>query len=111
MRTPDGIECPYFFGDYYRGRNKEECRLLKDAPSSQKWDPSLCKTCPVPSITRANACPNLALSAEVKRFLGIFSRRVEVKAFCRLSNTSVAEPHIGCGQCHPLPPEFSGKVK
>ena len=31
MRTPAGKECQYFYGDYYRGRNQEECRLLSDA--------------------------------------------------------------------------------
>ena len=28
MKTPAGTECKYFYGDYYRGRNHEECRLL-----------------------------------------------------------------------------------
>ena len=23
----------------------------------------------------------------------------------------VAEPYVGCGQCHPLPPEFTGKIE
>lgn len=109
MRTPDGIECPYFFGDYYRGRQKEECRLLKDSDSRSKWKPALCKSCPVPGISRANACPNMQLSAKVTSvFLGI-GKQVKANAFCILSQKYVKEPLVGCGKCHPLPPEFSGK--
>ena len=59
MRTPAGTECPYFYGDYFRGRNVEECRLLKAA--GQRWTRDLCKTCPVPGIARANACEFLKL--------------------------------------------------
>ena len=54
MKTPAGHECPYFYSDYHRGRNTEECRVLKVA--RQKWTADLCKTCAVPAITRANAC-------------------------------------------------------
>lgn len=106
MRTPAGIECPYFYGDYYRGKNQEECRLIGDRPAPYHWTPDLCKSCPVPAITRANACSNMVLRAEVKRsFLGLV-RKVQVSAFCTLSNQAVSEPYIGCGRCHPLPPEF-----
>ena len=28
MRTPAGTECPYYYADYYRGRSKQECRLI-----------------------------------------------------------------------------------
>lgn len=105
MRTPSGIECKYFYGDYFRGRSQEECRLLKAA--GETWTPDLCKTCPVPGITRANACEFLRLRASVNRPLSAaFQRRVQVVAFCEKTNLDVKEPHIGCGECHPLPPIF-----
>lgn len=106
MRTPSGIDCPHFYGDYFRGRSVEECRLLKAA--GQTWTPDLCKTCPVPGITRANACEHLQLHPTVARPLSaMFLRRVQIHAFCAKTNRAVKEPHIGCGECHPLPPIFN----
>jgi hypothetical protein len=108
MRTPVGIECKYFFGDYYRGRNVEECQLLK--ASGEKWTADLCKTCPVPGITRANSCEFMALRATVARPVSAaFQKRVQVSAFCEKTQRDVKEPHIGCGECHPLPPIFDIK--
>jgi len=99
VRTPSGVECSYFYGDYFRGKNREECRLL-----GPDWRPELCRTCPVPGILRANGCPHMQISARVeKKFLGL-KKQVKVTAFCRHSQQNVAEPHIGCGQCHTLPP-------
>ncbi len=65
MRTPAGTECKFFFGDYYRGRNREECRLIGNAPTPRHWTPDLCKTCPVPGIQRANACEHMELTGQV----------------------------------------------
>jgi hypothetical protein len=108
MRTPAGPECPYFFGDYYRGRNSEECRLLK--ASGQQWTADLCRTCPVPAISRANACQFLQLHATVGRPLGAaFQRRVQISASCSKTHRSVSEPQIGCGECHPVPDVFNLK--
>jgi len=108
MRTPSGIECKYFYGDYFRGRNVEECRLLKAA--GQNWSPDLCKTCPAPGIARANACEFIQLRATVGRpFSAAFMRRVQVTAHCAKTHRDVNEPHIGCGECHPLPPIFDLK--
>ncbi len=108
MRTPSGIECKYFYGDYFRGRSLEECRLLK--ASGENWTADLCKTCPVPGIVRANACEFLQLHASVVRPLGAaFQRRVQLSAFCDKTNRDVKEPHIGCGECHPFPPVFDLK--
>ncbi len=106
MRTPAGTECRYFYGDYRRGRNHEECRLLEDSVPKQQWTPDLCRTCPVPAILRANACPNMILNGTVhKGILGI-GRRVEISAYCTLSQEAVTEPQIGCGKCHPIPIAF-----
>jgi hypothetical protein len=108
MRTPAGKECPWFYGDYFRGRNLEECRLLK--ASDQKWSRDLCKTCPVPAIALANACEYLKLRASIARpITAIFQRRVQVSAYCEKVKRAVEEPHIGCGECHALP--FTFEVK
>lgn len=105
MRTPAGSECKYFYGDYYRGRQQEECRLLT-APGAH-WTRDLCRTCLIPSITRANACEFMVLRAEVTRpVAAAFQRRVQVKAFCEKTRREVSEAHIGCGECHPLPSVF-----
>ncbi len=108
MRTPAGFECNYFYGDYYRGRSVEECRLLK--ASGQNWTPDLCKTCPAAEIARANACESLQLRATVARPLSAaFMRRVQITAYCEKSGRDVKEPQIGCGECHPIPPIFEVK--
>jgi hypothetical protein len=108
MKTPAGNECPWFYGDYYRGRNLEECRLLK--ASGQQWTRDLCKFCPVPAIARANSCEFMKLHATVGRpFSAAFQRRVQVSAYCEKAERSVAEPQIGCGICHTLPFKFEVK--
>jgi hypothetical protein len=101
MKTPAGSECKYFYGDYYRGRDHEECRLVGAA-----WK----RTCPVPSIDRANACEFMRLHADVGRPLTAgFQPRVKVTAFCEKTERSGFDPHIGCGVCHPIPPIFEVK--
>jgi hypothetical protein len=108
MKTPAGKECPWFYGDYYRGRNQEECRLLR--ASNQLWTRDLCWTCPVPAIARANSCEFMKLRAIVVRpFSALFQRRVQVTAYCEKTKRAVSEPHVGCGDCHALP--FKIEVK
>ena len=108
MKTPSGRECPHFYGDYYRGRNVEECRLLK--LSAQNWSRDLCKTCPVPDIARANSCEHMQLNLSITRpITAIFQRRVQVTAHCDKTNRDIAEPQIGCGECHDLPFKFEIK--
>jgi hypothetical protein len=99
MRTPAGNECPYFYGDYFRGRNIEECRLLGSNPNNGPWKADLCKTCPVPGITRSNACENMTLYASVKKG-ALKNRRVKVTAYCSKSNSEVKVPQVGCELCH-----------
>lgn len=109
MRTPAGFDCRFFYGNYFRGRNVEECRLIGSAAPPNHWTSKLCNTCPVPGILRANACPNLVLEGQVeRRFFGL-SKNVKVTAFCTKTAGPVKEPAIGCGQCHPLPPVFEKK--
>ena len=108
MKTPAGTECPHFYGDYFRGRNIEECRLLKAA--GERWTRDLCKSCPVPEIARANACEYLRLNASLGRpITAAFQRRVQISAFCEKSKRHVSEPHVGCGECHVLPFKFEIK--
>ena len=108
MKTPAGSECPHFYGDYFRGRNVEECRLLK--ASGQRWSPDLCGTCPVPGIARANACEFLKLTATIGRpVTAVFQRRVQVTAYCEKTKKNVAELQVGCGECHTLPFKFEVK--
>lgn len=106
MRTPAGSECKFFYGNYFRGRKQEECRLIGNAPPPHHWTPDICAKCPIPGILRANACENIEYKAQVQRSLFGLIKRVEVTAYCSKSQQFVPEPHIGCGQCHPLPPVF-----
>ncbi len=102
MRTPAGNECNYFYGDYHRGRNREECRLLpKD--QADEWKPQLCETCPVPDILLANRCEHMVLHASIKRPLMVLPARVHIRAYCTKTEQAVSDPHVGCGQCHNLP--------
>jgi hypothetical protein len=109
MRTPAGKECKYFYGDYYRGRNQEECQLLQSANPPQAWNRELCFDCPVPEVTLANSCSHMVLHPLVQRTLLIFKKQVKIEAYCEKTGRRVAEPHIGCGECHPLPPIFTGE--
>jgi hypothetical protein len=104
MLTPAGKECKYFYGDYFRGRNIEECRLLKD--QGLEWSASLCEECPVPEILSANSCEHQQLLPELKRPLFFMRPKVAITAYCTKSNQPVSEPRLGCGQCHPNLPEF-----
>jgi hypothetical protein len=104
MRTPAGKECRFYFEDHYRGREKQECRLLERNPQGGKWRPSLCRSCPVPDILRQNACPNMALEARVHKSLLGFREEVRVFAVCTTTMREVDKPAIGCGECHKYRP-------
>jgi hypothetical protein len=100
MLTPAGVECRYYYADYYRGREHQECRLLAQNPHTAPWRPEDCRTCPVPGILRANACPHMVLEGRItKRFLRLV-RTVVVSAVCTKYMVDVPEPHRGCGHCH-----------
>jgi len=108
MRTPAGFECSYFFGDYYRGKNREECRLIGNVAPPHNWTRDLCKHCPVPEIQRANSCSDMVLTGSVERQLFGLRKKVIIRAFCQKTNKPVTDPHIGCGKCHNLPDVFLG---
>jgi hypothetical protein len=108
MKTPAGKECQYFYGDYYRGRNHEECRLLADQTPPLPWKPELCRDCPVPDIQLANACTDMILEPRLIRPFPFIRRQVAVDTRCLKTQRHGFPPHIGCGQCHPLPDVFIG---
>jgi hypothetical protein len=99
MRTPAGMECKFYYEDFNRGRDVQECRLVGLNPRSEPWRPNLCKNCPVPAILRGNACQNMVLEGWVRRRWLVIGR-VQVSAHCTLSNQPVADPMVGCGRCH-----------
>ncbi|HNS50419.1 MAG TPA: hypothetical protein PKO09_04475 [Anaerolineae bacterium] len=100
MITPAGRECRYYYADYFRGRETKECRLVGRSRQSGAWTPVLCRSCPVPSILAANACPNLVLEARVVRGLLGLTRKVRVLAVCSKHLVDVKRPHVGCGHCN-----------
>jgi hypothetical protein len=110
MRTPAGKECRYFYGNYFRGRNIEECRLFSTV-QSLRWNKELCFTCPLPEILLANACENLDFIPRIERPFPFTKKQVQVTATCHKVGKTGFDPHIGCGNCHPLPDIFSQNKK
>lgn len=99
MKTPAGKECNYYFGDFHRGRNVQSCRLIERNPDSPPWQPSLCYSCPVPEILRANRSNTLKLDGKVvKKFFGL-KQQVEVVGWCSECFREVPDPKIGCAYC------------
>ncbi|MCD6400763.1 MAG: hypothetical protein J7L73_02430 [Anaerolineales bacterium] len=107
MRTPSGKDCKFFYGDYFRGRNKEECRLFLGTQYEYQWNANLCLTCPVPDILLANACEHMILTGKIVKPFFILKARVEISAFCNKTKQVVDKPYIGCGECHSLPSIFN----
>lgn len=100
MLNPFGQECRFFYGDYYRGRQHEECRLLD--VHNLRWQPYLCKKCPIPEILQANACEHMQFHPRLFRPFLIMRPQVEITVTCNKCQCDVEEPRIGCGQCHPM---------
>ena len=100
MRTPAGKDCRFYFQDFHRGRNVQECRLATDNPASRRWKPADCTSCPVPDILRANASPNLALTLTIgAKFLGM-GRQLSVTAECAKHHLKLKDPFVGCPECN-----------
>ncbi len=92
------VDCPYFFGDYFRGREVEKCRLIeRNRENRRPWRRALCDSCPVPAILRQTTCKHLALEASVVRKLG-FLERVSVYAVCTEHIAELQDPKH-CPQC------------
>lgn len=111
MKTPAGKECRYFYGDYYRGRNHEECRLLSSSTPPLQWKQELCFSCPVPGIIMSNACEWMILNPILTRPFPFFKQEIRVKTYCSKTGRSGFDPHIGCGECHDLPAIYKEREK
>lgn len=92
------VDCPYFFGDYHRGREIEKCRLIeRNRENRRPWRRALCDSCPVPDILRQTTCKHLALEAAVVRKWGLLDR-VSVYAICTEHIIELPDPKH-CLQC------------
>jgi len=109
MRTPSNRECPYFYGDYYRGREKEECRLCENSSPPISWQPEYCSACAVPDIVLANACEFMVLGLKLKRTFPTLKRQLGVTTYCQKSHRANFDPYIGCGECHGMKISFGGE--
>ena len=99
MRTPAGKECKFYYGDFHRGRNVQSCRLIERNPDSPPWRPSLCRTCPVPDILRANDSDTLKLDGKVvSKFFGL-KQEVQVEGWCSQCFSAIPDPKLGCPNC------------
>lgn len=95
MKTPAGKECKHYYEDYHRGRDIQECRLVKYNPASQPWQPKDCSRCPVPDILLANADPDMELTLTITTgFLGL-GRKLDVTAHSRRDGTEIEDPYVG----------------
>jgi hypothetical protein len=107
MITPAGKECRHYYEDYHRGRNVQECRLIKQSTNTLRWQPADCERCPIPAILWANASEHLVLKARVSAgFLGL-GRKVEVTARCSKHDVSIDDPYVGCEHCAAEKPQMS----
>ena len=96
MKTPAGKECPHYYQDFHRGRDIQECRLVKYNAASMHWQPKDCANCPVPEILQANASPLMELTLTIKtKFMG-FGRKLEVTARCTRHDIPIEDPYVGC---------------
>ncbi len=92
------VACPFYYSDYYRGRETEECRLIGRNPQSRPWRRALCDSCPVPDIMRQTDCTDLALEAEVGRRLLILDQVQVTYAVCLKHKTELQNPRH-CPAC------------
>jgi hypothetical protein len=106
MRTPDGQDCGFYYEDFHRGRNVQECRATKHEKSAP-WTPKDCARCPVPKILLANSSLHLALSLRISRGVLGMGQKVEASAFCEKHNQPIENPYIGCTACNAERPGLS----
>ncbi len=99
MKTPAGRECKHYYEDYFRGRDVQECRLVKSNTESLRWHPKDCSKCPIPEILNANASRDMELKLTVaSKWLG-FVRTMNVSALCLKHDVVIADPYVGCPKC------------
>jgi len=92
------VQCRYFYGDYHRGMNKEECRLVGTNPENQQdWQRKLCDSCPVPALLMVSNSRDLLLEGVVKR--KFLRSQVEVTfAVCSKHMLELTDAHY-CPEC------------
>lgn len=99
MITPAGSECGFYYQDFQRGANRQECRVAK-MPRSATWRPADCKDCPVPSILAANGSATLELRILIGGRKLRLGPRVTVEAWCSLHGPISGDPRVGCVECN-----------
>lgn len=92
------VNCRYFYGDYFRGKNVEECRLLEANPHNAiGWKRKHCDSCPVPAVLIGSNCRDLELEGSVRRSL--LRERVEISfAVCTRHLEQLSDP-LYCPKC------------
>ncbi len=101
MRTPAGKECRFYYQDYNRGRDLQECRLVTAIPGKTlPWRAKDCDRCPVPNILNANASADLELDLKIYPQLFGLGRKLVVRASCRRHRIEIKDPYVGCPQCN-----------
>jgi hypothetical protein len=111
MRTPAGKDCRFYYQDFHRQREVQECRLVKENPASMNWQPSDCAKCQVPDILGANSSKFLELELTIKSQLFGFVRKVDVKASCMKHKVEIADPFVGCEKCNAERPGLEMFIK
>ena len=104
MRTPDGRMCEFYYEDFYRGADVQECRAERDQRSA-RWTPDLCARCPVPAILLANGSPWLELTVRFQR-IPLLGPKVSVSARCTKHDVVIRDPYAGCPRDFEDLPEF-----
>ena len=97
MTANNPVNCRYYYADFHRGREVEECRLIKRNPDSRPWRRALCDSCPVPGILNQTNCAEIALEATVTRKWGLLDR-VEGFAVCAKHLIELNDPNF-CPKC------------
>ncbi len=93
-----GVDCPYYYSDYLRGRETEECRLLASSPEATgTWRRALCRTCPVPGTIQQTECDHLVLEATIQR-QWLFQRVQITFSLCGESMEALPDP-LHCSAC------------
>ena len=111
MQTPAGKECPHYYADFHRGKNTQECRLVKHNLDSKYWKPADCARCPVPDILRANASVDLRLQLTIRPLLMGLGRRLDVDATCIKHAVPIEDPFVGCPQCNAERPNLDAFIR
>jgi len=98
MRTPAGTGCTYYYEDFHRGREIQECRA-RISGSSRPWTVSDCESCSVPTILASNGDQALQLTLTFRT--GLLGRRKppHVEAWCSRHAVQVPDPSHGCPEC------------